>query len=185
MTRHALALLEEPFSCRRSARGRSSGPCASPRRRKGGTWKPTCREAPRPGPVRAFEMIFWSVTQRGKHPRLAAGCMTHHRPGRKASIAAYASAGSCGGRAGPGWTRCVPAKPTRPGAQPGRWGKGAGALLSAGPASGTAGLCHGCRAPGTQTGCGRGRSPKPDPGEEEVSGQGICGGRGGSGGGLG
>lgn len=44
----------------------------------------------------------------------------------------------------------------------------------AGPASGTAGLCHGCGAMGTQTGCGGKVLPWPDPGEEEVSGEGIC-----------
>lgn len=44
-----LARLEEPFPCRRSAPR-----CMSPRRRKGSAWRPTCRDAAGPGPVRAF-----------------------------------------------------------------------------------------------------------------------------------
>lgn len=47
ITHHPLAQLEEPF-------GHSPGLCKSPHRRKGSAWKPTCQEAPWPGPVRAF-----------------------------------------------------------------------------------------------------------------------------------
>jgi len=112
-------------------------------------------------------MICWSVTQRGKHPRLAAGCVTHRRPGPRAPRRL------CKRRQLPQPRLPVvgarpPSKAHRLGAWAGHWGNGAVCWPSLENSSGTVAM------PWAPSLGGGTVLPWPDPAEEGVSGQGIC-----------
>lgn len=103
-------------------------------------------------------MIRRSVTQRGKHPRLAAGCVTHHRRGGRAPPPLTRVPAAAGAVLAPGGSAVSQQSQNPPGLghEPGAGGEhsglqvlggGAASRLSAGATSGTARLCHGGRAP--------------------------------------